>query len=85
MHQPSRSVDLMSSFRRVSVEGTSGNISTVEDAIEDRIRYLWLEGSDLMLCLVDTGERQVAVLASLGAGFVAVNEKICIDCSSKAV
>jgi len=85
MHRPSRSVDLMSSFRRVSVEGTSGNISTVEDAIEDRIRYLWLEGSDLMLCLVDTGERQVAVLASLGAGFVAVNEKICIDCSSKAV
>jgi hypothetical protein len=47
----------MSSFRRVSVEGTSGNISTVEDAIEDRIRYLWLEGSDLMLCLVDTVTR----------------------------
>jgi hypothetical protein len=47
----------MSSFRRVSVEGTSGNISTVEDAIEDRIRYLRLEGSDLMLCLVDTVTR----------------------------
>jgi hypothetical protein len=75
----------MSSFRRVSVEGTSSNISTVEDAIEDRIRYLRLEGSDLMPCLVDTGEWQVAVLASLGAGFVAVNEKICIACSSKAV
>jgi hypothetical protein len=85
MHRPSRSVDLMSFFRRVSVEGTSGNISTVEDATEDRIRYLRLEGSDLMPCLVDTGERQVAVLASLGAGFVAVNEKICIACSSKAV
>jgi hypothetical protein len=75
----------MSSFRRVSVEGTSGNISTVEDAIEDHIRYLRLEGSDLMPCLVDTGERQVAVLASLGAGFVAVNEEICIAWSSKAV
>jgi hypothetical protein len=59
---------LMSSFRRVSVEGTSDNISTVKDAIEDRIRYLRLEGSDLMPCLVDTGKRQVAVLASLGAG-----------------
>jgi hypothetical protein len=75
----------MSFFRRVSVEGTSGNISTVEDATEDRIRYLRLEGSDLMPCLVDTGERQVVVLASLGTGFVAVNEKICIACSSKAV
>ena len=69
MRRPSRSVDLMSSFRRASVEGTSGNVSTVEDAVEDRIRYLRLEGSDLMPCLVDTGKRQVAVLASLGAGF----------------